>query len=165
MEFKIGDIVRIISKKSDCLNGFEIGEKVKITDNKNDGCHKYKLKNLEENLTGYANEEDLQLITFQVGDKVKVRLDCTLEDIFENHCHGCLENTMRFIKSDRYAQHKVYTIIGVNDKGDIYLDEESNKLNFQIFELVERKENIKEMTVEEISKELGYEVKIVKGDK
>lgn len=96
---------------------------------------------------------------FKVGDKVKINKQATIEDFTKDSWNGCQENTLNFLRSYG-GEDKIFKVIYVdNDYLDIK-DIENNHLlelvNINIFE------KVKEMTITEIEKELGYPIKVIK---
>ena len=100
----------------------------------------------------------------KIGDKVRIKTSVTLEDIKANHFNGCQLDTMIFlVEQSSFGNDfdNTFEIVKVTNQY-VKLKNVIGLLNKIIFEKIEKTEKIKEMTVEEISKALGYEVKVVK---
>lgn len=100
---------------------------------------------------------------FEIGDRVKINKRATIEDFTKDFWNGCQVNTLDFLRS--YGdKDKLFKVIYVDNNYLDIKDIENNHLfelvNINIFEKVE----IKEMTIAEIEKELGYPIKVVKED-
>ncbi len=93
---------------------------------------------------------------FQVGDKVKINTQSTIEDFTKNHWGGCQIGTLNFIQG--YGDINKEFI--VEESYDRYVRLKGRFVNNNILQLVEKVK--KEMTIAEIEKELGYSIKIVK---
>lgn len=95
---------------------------------------------------------------FKVGDKVKINKYATIYDISNNFWNGCKNATLDFI-SIFSNSNEIFEVRGVhNIDGDVILDKSrGHYINKKLFTLVERTE-VKEMTIEEIEKELGYRI-------
>ena len=107
-----------------------------------------------------SNKNELQngdIVTLRNGDRLMYNNEefVDLSDDFDNSLADIkeLNNDMTF--SDRYR------FVTEPTKNDIIFVQ--RPIGYEC--VFERKDNVKEMTVEEISKILGYEVKIVKGEK
>lgn len=98
---------------------------------------------------------------FKIGDKVKINKQATIEDFTKDFWNGCQENTLDFLRSYG-GEDKIFKVIYVDNDYLNIKDIENNRLfelvNINIFEKVE----IKEMTLAEIEKALGYPIKVVK---
>lgn len=106
-------------------------------------------------------EREEKEMKFKVGDIVKINKKISLKDLTKNYWNGCQLATMEFLKKASYEDfEEKYKVRGVRD-GCVTVENFGSCVNEAVFVLVERKK-VKEMTVEEISKALGYEVKIVK---
>ena len=97
---------------------------------------------------------------FKKGDIVKINKDCTIGELNANHSNGCRESTFDFIEHDQYHSTHTYKIDKVCDKYVYEIGE--YMVNAVCLKLVQTK--IREMTIAQISKELGYDVKIIKED-
>ena len=102
--------------------------------------------------------------------KVKIKENINLKDLKENHWYGCRSWTFDFLKENYCDESEIFDVIEREDR-DLYKiknngidpdipNDDYIYLPKVIFEEV--KLPIKEMTVEEISEALGYEVKVVK---
>ena len=154
MGFKVGNITKIIDKKSCCLNAFSIGDEVEIIEiDENDDDLKYKVKKVSDDWTGWAKESDLQPLKVKIGDTVRISKEATIEDFTKNYWNGCKIDTLDFIREygDSEKQFTVRKVDKDNEYLELYGVDEL--VNYNIFELVESK--AKEMTVSEIEKELG----------
>lgn len=110
-------------------------------------------------------EKELILINdIEVGDIVKINKNITLGDLPKDHWNGCQYDTMDFLKDISYDNFdNEYEVTEVTET-HIMVKGYPQVINRIVFELVRKKE-VKEMTIEQIIKELGYEVKIVKEEK
>lgn len=100
---------------------------------------------------------------FRIGDQVKIKPTCTIGELAENKWNHCHNDTLEFF-DELFDMDETYTVIDVSKRGNLVLDDGyGNELyvNHKLFYLVAR-EPAKKMTLAEISKELGYEVEIVK---
>ena len=90
---------------------------------------------------------------FKVVDTVKINKQATIEDFTKNHWNGCQNDTLEFIKEYGNTDRTfiVNKITPMNNLSVV----EFECVNHNIFELIKKKENVKEMTVSEIEKELG----------
>lgn len=95
---------------------------------------------------------------FNIGDKVKINRQATIEDFTKNNWGGCQIDTLNFIKY--YGDINKEFI--VEESYDEYVFIKGKCVNNNILQLVEKAK--KEMTISEIEKELGYSIKIVKED-
>lgn len=93
---------------------------------------------------------------FNVGDKVKINRQATIEDFTKDHWEGCQIDTLNFIR-DYGDMNKEFI---VEESYDKYVRLRGKYVNKNIIQLVEKVK--KEMTISEIEKELGYSIKIVK---
>lgn len=101
---------------------------------------------------------------YKAGDKVRLRKDCTIEELVANKWNRAHKDTLSFFNQYGKETERLFDVKRVSDRGNpVIEDEEGTELfvNYNVLELVERRA-IKEMTLEEISKALGYEVKIVR---
>ena len=92
--------------------------------------------------TKYFGHQDIGFVsenTFMNGDEYK-------EDLTENYYHNGDFDIIR-----------VYGISNIQESGL-----NGNTLNLDVKHLIWEREEVKELTVEEVSEKLGYEVKIVK---
>ena len=153
MNFKIGQIAKIIDKKNGCLGGFSIGDKAEIIHFQKSDDRPYIVKNLRNGIIGYASESNLQSLEIEVGDTVRINKQATIEDFTKNHWNGCQMNTLDFI--ERYGDQDKEFIVKKVSNNCLKVSVFGQYVNLNIFELVEKKENVKEMTVSEIEKELG----------
>lgn len=100
---------------------------------------------------------------FQVGDLVKINKQATIEDLTKNYWNGCQSNTLEFLKKyvDKDKTFEVVSnyedFLNIKEIGSNYLIE---LVNSNILKKIQ----VKEMTVSEIEKELGYPIKIIKED-
>lgn len=95
----------------------------------------------------------------QVGDIVEVNKDVTIGQLAVNSWQGCQIYTLDFTKyANRNKQFKVLHVY----KNTIILEDVDGNINPLAVKFVSRPVVIKEMTVAEISKLVGCDVKIVK---
>ena len=158
-KFKIGDMV-VFSEK---MYGERHTPEVKFDKNirkivSRNYYGNYILEGLEENNFGECELELAQIIT---------KKDLKFGDILT------LRNSDKYVVADGYMYGEDYSYILDGDKIDLWynddLTENENNKERDIVKverlgnvIYERKDEAKEMTVEEISKALGYEVKVVK---
>lgn len=97
---------------------------------------------------------------FDIGDIVKINRNATIHDFTKNFWNGCKSDTLKFIGlyGSEEKQDKTFRVIRTHSDGDIEVAGFDYIVNGNIFELVK----VKEMTVEQIEKELGYKIKIIK---
>lgn len=104
---------------------------------------------------------------FKKGDIVKVRMDCTIEELNANYSMGCRRETFSFIENDNYRSDDApnYTVTKVDEEGCCYInaDDEEYTVNPICLELVERKpfkEKVRDeliKTMEELLEDLKEE--------
>ena len=162
MKFKVGDKVKVININSGCKNGFNIGDVCKITRINNDEEFPISINNGCCN--GFAYENELELISFKVGDKVKVDKNSTIAQIIDNFWGGCQVDTLNFLKEyfRNWQNDKTLEICNCFGENLVFKGYESYSVRPELFYLVEKAKEVKEMTIKEISEALGYEVKVVK---
>ena len=102
---------------------------------------------------------------FKVGDKVKINKQATIEDLTKDYWNGCCDNTLRFL--NKYGIYvKIFEVKYVNedylDLINIEDDTYNEYVNVNILKKIETP--VKEMTIAEIEKELGYPIKVIKED-
>jgi hypothetical protein len=88
---------------------------------------------------------------FKKGDIVKVKMNCTIEELNANNSMGCRSDTFSFIERDHYREDDVpnYKVTNVDEDGCCYIEEYI--VNPICLELVERKP-FKEKVREELIK-------------
>ena len=169
-KFKIGDLVRAITQ--DDGNKNIVNKKGRITEINNEFAE----IEFEEDIDGWGtggrfwNVSISKLVKYddsiKVGDSVKINKKATLEDLTKNHWNGCQLTTLGFIRTQADSDEIFVVEESHNDDCVDLKSEESNEkymlVNINILEKTEN--DVKEMTIEEISKELGYKVKIKKGE-
>jgi hypothetical protein len=109
-------------------------------------------------------KEMFEETTIEAGDKVRIRKGCTIGEFTANKWNRAHKDTLSFFNQYGKETERLFDVKRVSDRGNIVIeDEEGTELfvNYNVLELVEKK-TVKEMTLEEISKALGYEVKIVR---
>lgn len=102
---------------------------------------------------------------FKVGDKVKINKQATIEDLTKHFWNGCCSNTLIFL--DKYGHlEKVFKVEYVDENYlnliNIEDDTRNEYVNVNILKKIETP--VKEMTISEIEKELGYPIKVIKED-
>lgn len=165
MKYKVGDKVKLVrlNRNEKGLPQYEhnLGKlfTIKKIENGCNWCY------VEETDTIIPFLSDLELFKdIEVGDTVRIRKDITLEDLTKNYWNGCQIETMDFLKRACHSDFdNEYKVTAVNEKW-LKVEGYDLHINVKLFELVKKKE-VKEMTIEEISEALGYEVKVVKGGK
>lgn len=121
-----------------------------------------------ERETGYAIHNDWCVEVKEGNMKMKVRINknLTLGELLENTGQSW-ESTMEFLKKIRYKDdidNEFFAKATWSDTNyDLKYYGENYFINSDIVEVVEEK--VKEMTVDEISKKLGYKVKVVGEDR
>lgn len=163
-KFKVGDIVKGISDEYVITN--DEMTKGKIVNIRKNGD--IDIKVLEHNekeyencntIYTYLNPKDFELIeedSIKVGDIVEINKNATIEDFISDHWKGVKASTIRLLESNdfkkKFRVRKIY-----NEYVYTTIDEDKEYLlNKKIIQKVE----YKEMTKEEIEKELGYKIKI-----
>lgn len=99
---------------------------------------------------------------FEIGDIVRINRNATIHDFTKNHWNGCQSDTLEFIKTygSEEKQNKTFRVKETYSDGDVRVSGFDYIVNGNIFELAP----VKEMTVQQIETELGYPIKIIKGD-
>lgn len=165
-KFKIGDLVRPIEEDDGNKNIVnKKGRIIRIND-------KFAEIEFEEDIDGWGSGGRFwdvllsKLVKYdnsiKVGDRVRVNKKATIEDFTKNHWNGCQMTTLAFIKQQGDSD-KIFVVEESHNDDCVDLkSEESNEhyifVNINILEKTE--DVVKEMTIEEISKELGYKIKI-----
>ena len=158
-KFKVGDKVRLIKRNGQTDAGGILGNTYEITDTNNGGWHTITITNSNSKLFVDADQillveftkNDLQtgdVVTLHNGDKLYLNDCMNFTDIAEANFNW-LEDT------DDLTDNLLYK----NDDKDYDIIKVERPTYTTVFE---RDEEVKEMTIAEISKALGYEVKIVK---
>lgn len=159
MKYKVGDRVKIIdaTREEDSIYGFKTGEVVTIIGCRSDN-QRYMIIN--DGVTGYIDEcnltdnyswEDFKKcpigtkVTFERG-KILFKIKETSNQFEESHYYRDYEDLKGF-KDNMNALGKIIKV-----EEPIYTT---------VYEL-DKVEEVEEMTLEEICKELGREIKIVK---
>ncbi len=100
---------------------------------------------------------------YEIGDRVKINKQATIED-FTKHCwNGCQIDTLKFIQNygDKDKTFRVVRLDnGCLDLKEIGSDCVNELVNINIL----KKISVKEMTISEIEKKLGYPIKIINED-
>lgn len=154
-KFKVGDIVKGISDEYEMTKG-------KIVNIRKNGDIDIKVLEHNENcdiIYTYLNPKYFELIeedSIKVGDIVEINKNATIEDFTSDHWKGVKASTIRLLESNdfkkKFRVRKIY-----NEYVYTTIDEDKEYLlNKKIIQKVE----YKEMTKEEIEKELGYKIKI-----
>ena len=100
---------------------------------------------------------------FKKGDIVKVKMNCTIEELNANHSMGCRHDTFEFIENDHYRSDDapIYTVKDVDEDNCCLIGKYI--VNPVCLELVERKafkEKVRDeliKTMEEILEDLKEE--------
>lgn len=92
-------------------------------------------------------------MNFEKGDIVRINKQATIEDFTKNHWNGCQIYTLEFI--ERYGDENKEFVVEKARNNCLEVSNFRQCVNSNIFELVKKKENKKEMTVSEIEKALG----------
>ena len=163
-KFKIGDLVRPI----DDGNKNIVNKKGRI----NRIYDKFADIEFEEDIDGWGSGGRFWCVllsklvkydnSIKVGDRVRINKKATIEDFTKNHWNGCQMTTLAFIKQQGDSDKIFVVEESCNDDCVDLKSKESNEhyilVNINILEKIE--EDVKEMTIEETSKELGYKIKI-----
>ena len=171
-KFEIGEKVKVIKEhdeNSEIVN--KIGKVIKI-DNFNQDLD----LDFEEDIGGWCEDRHKWNVPFskvikfnesiKVGDKVRVNKKATIEDFTKNYWNHCQSDTLDFIEKEGDSD-KIFDVISKIDNDCVCLKrkksdyddyDDYDNVNINILEKIE--EDVKEMTIEEISKELGYKIKI-----
>lgn len=105
---------------------------------------------------------------FEIGDKVKVRLDCTIGELAANKWNKAHKDTLKFLNECDLSDE--FFIDDISDRGNLVFEDVADSrlfVNPKLFEIVEKAEDEEdedepvEMTLDEICEELGYRVKLV----
>ena len=105
-----------------------------------------------------------------VGDLVKVKTDCTIEELAENKWNKAHKDTLKFLKECDLDEE--YEVKDVSNRGNavIEINGEDLYVNYNLLEVTasadiidedDEDDEAVEMTLEEIQEELGYRIKIV----
>lgn len=100
---------------------------------------------------------------YEVGDLVKINKQATIED-FTKHCwNGCQINTLKFIEN--YGdKDKTFRVVHLGDEY-LNLKEIGGNCVYEVVNInILKKISVKEMTISEIEKELGYPIKVIRED-
>lgn len=173
--FKIGELVKVIEGHdgNDEIKN-KIGRIIKIDKYAKDLDIEFK-----ENIKGWGYDCNKWNVPFskvvkyddsiKVGDKVKLNKKATIEDFTKNYWNHCQLDTLDFIEKEGDSD-KIFDVISKIDNDCVCLKRKSDyddydykyydNVNINILEKIE--EDVKDMTIEEISKELGYKIKIKK---
>lgn len=169
MKFKVGDKVKVIKLKNSHSPEVEIGKETTITSIATGDYAPY------EDDQNCFFEEELELIQPKKFTKydLKERYIVTFRNGKEAVYTKCIVIQQPDVYYYRLSLIKRGKSLGIFIKIENYNDDLTNKYDkdLDIISILKPKyetiwtreeETVKEMTVEEISKELGYEVKIVK---
>lgn len=103
-------------------------------------------------------------VLIEAGDKVRIRKGCTVGEFTANKWNNAHKDTVAFFNQYGRETERLFNVKKVSDRGNIVIEDEKGTelfVNYNVLELAEKK-TVKEMTLDEISKALGYEVKIVR---
>lgn len=149
MKFKENDRVIVIRNGTHLQNIGDTGVIIDIAGI----TQPYKVKMDKDNDCWWFEEDEIELYKFKVGNIVEMDKQKTLGDLIANHWNGCKTDTLRYIENRYSGQSKVTKVI---DDGTVELDYDL-LVNVNILKpILER-----EMTKDEIEKELGYKIKII----
>lgn len=80
---------------------------------------------------------------FKKGDIVKIRKDCTLEELDANYSNGCRIGTFKFLENSAYRDNTTYKIQYVFEDDSKCVKIEDDLVNVCCLELVRRNKNKK----------------------
>lgn len=100
---------------------------------------------------------------YEIGDIVKINKQATIGDFTKNCWNGCQTDTLDFLR-EYGAEDKTFRVVRIDD-GCLDIKEiGSNYVNELVNINILKKMQVKEMTIHEIEKELGYPIKIIRED-
>ena len=159
---------------------FRLGEEVKVVSTDFRGVLYYNeesmkgvgetgfIKVYDENADDYQLEDGFWFPSFclelvqpriEEGDKIKLRMDATMDDLIKGDWNGCQMDTLAFIKEgDLKKEYVVTHMIGKTPV--VRVDGVERVVNPRVVDVI--KATKKDMTIREIEKALGHKVKIVK---
>lgn len=107
-------------------------------------------------------------LIFEKGDRVTLNKDITLSDLGKNFWDGAQSSTLNFLSEYLDKNEYVFTVtknvkknLTNRDMNSVRLDEYRDDFSSTISQIVLKKVDFKEMTLEEIEEQLGYKIKIV----
>lgn len=107
-------------------------------------------------------------LIFEKGDRVTLNKDITLSDLGKNFWDGAQSSTLNFLSEYLNKNECVFTVtknvkknLTNRDMNSVRLDEYRDDFSSTISQIVLKKVDFKEMTLEEIEDQLGYKIKIV----
>lgn len=171
-KFKKGDRVKVIYLRNNThhRDSIAIGMEGTVIEDFSDrpwiefdeninGDNTYEGSEREKTMCMWENEIEL-IEDFNIGDKVKINKNATIEDFSKNDWNGCQLHTLDFIKA--YANKDIiFELVEVEDEYCM-LKNERRLVNKNILKLVERKKEILELTLEDIAKKYETDVKNIK---
>lgn len=107
----------------------------------------------------------IEEIIFKKGDRVTLNKDITLSDLTKNFWDGSKFSTLNFLGMYLDESESIFTItedvkkdITERDMNSVRLNEYRDDFSSTISQIVLKKTNFKEMTLEEIEEKLGYKI-------
>lgn len=130
----------------------------------------------EEDIDGWVTERNKWNVPFskvikyedliKVGDTVRINKKATIEDFTKNYWNHCKLDTLEFIEKEGDSD-EIFVVKNKIDNDCVSLKKKKSDYGYYVFyenvniNILEKiEEDVKEMTIEEISKELGYKIKI-----
>ena len=170
-KFKIGDLVRVIEEhdgNEEIIN--KIGKIIAIDSDESLDIE------FKVNIGGWGDYHNKWNVPFdkvvkyvdsiKKGDRVKLNKKQQSKILQKNYWNGCQLTTLGFIRK-KANENEIFVVEEFygDDCVDLISEESNEKYELVNINILEKTENdVKEMTIEEISKELGYKIKIKKGE-
>lgn len=161
MKYKVGDKVKIVdaNRREDAICGFETGDIVTIIDCYDD---KQRYMIIKDDFTGYIDEcnlKDLNSYTWEDFEKCPIGTKVTFESGEE---YVKTSNEEECFDGD-YFYRNYEDLEDFKDNSDTHNLGKIIKIEEPTYTTVyEPTEEVKEMTIAELEKELGYKIKVVK---
>lgn len=173
-KINIGDSVRVTANNT-CLEGYSVNKAIRKG-------HTYKVTGLSgdrvqlgDMMSNNVNTRDVILVelNFVKGCTVKIKEDLTFKYLMDNRYFGWNDSTPKFLRNIVFAKMsakiETYLVSAVlsysytKDTLKIHVKGTDYLLSAKMFEVVDLPTPAKKMTVNAISKALGYEIEVVKG--
>lgn len=163
MEFKVGDKI-VVTKLDSAYPKTNLELNKEYTVSKLSASCVY-LEGMGSGGKNMVYFTDCKLAGFEVGDIVTLNREATIEDLVGNKWSGTRSNSCDFLR--RFDESKEFEITELNYRGNCKFKEfegqtETGFVNKKLLKLVKKAEFKKEMSIEDIEKELGYSIKVVK---
>ncbi len=161
--FKVGDKI-VVTKLDSAYPGTDLKLNKEYTVSKL-GCTCVHLEGMGDGGKNMVYFTDCRLADFEVGDIVTLNREATIEDLVGNSWSGTCSNSLDFLKTS--DEGKEFEITELNYRGNCKFKERTFEtgtgfVNKKLLKLVKKAELKKEMSIEDIEKELGYPIKVVK---